>query len=309
MTKKELSLNRFLFCAFLATFSTRMASAQAHPDLSGIWSSMTATPLERPAQFKDQAFFTKDEAAAFERRAAERTVERPGDNAVRNYNEVFYEPGTRLSKTLRTSIVVEPADGRIPALTPAAAALKKQKAQALKHPSSVKDMGLQDRCLAFAMAIPPMIPYRYNSNYQFLQTGDVLMINAEMAHETRVIPLDGRAHAAPNLRFWPGDSVGHWEGNALVVDTTNYNDAGGFYGDAGGMYGWDRNLHVVERISVMDRETLRYRFSVEDPTAFTKPWTGEFTMSRTSGRIYEYSCHEGNYALPNLLKILEAPGN
>ena len=252
---------------------------------------MTATPLERPAQFKDKAFFTKDEAATFERRAADRTVERLGDNVGRNYNEIFYEPGTRLSKTLRTSIVVEPADGRIPALTPAAAALKNQKAEALKHPLSVTDMGLQDRCLAFEMASPPMIPYRYNSNYQFLQTGDVLMINSEMGHETRVIPLDGRAHASPNVRFWLGDSVGHWEGDALVVDTTNYNDAGGYYGDAGGMPGWDRNLHVVERISLMDRETLLYRFSVEDPTAFTKPWTGEFTMSRTSGRIYEYSCH------------------
>jgi hypothetical protein len=303
MTKKELSLNRFLFCAFLATFSTRMASAQAHPDLSGIWSSMTATPLERPAQFKDQAFFTKDEAAAFERRAAERTLERPGDNAVRNYNEVFYEPGTRLSKTLRTSIVVEPADGRIPALTPAAAAVKKQKAEAMKHPSSVKDMGLQDRCLAFGMAIPPMIPYRYNSNYQFLQTGDVLMINAEMAHETRVIPLDGRAHAAPNLRFWLGDSVGHWEGATLVVDTTNFNDAGGFYGDAGGMYGWDRNMHVVERFSLLDANTILYRFEVEDPSAYTQPWKGELTFRRVSQPPFEYACHEGNRDLGNILKL------
>jgi hypothetical protein len=130
-----------------------------------------------------------------------------------------------------------------------------------------------------------------------------------MAHETRVIPLDGRAHASPNLRFWAGDSVGHWEGNTLVVDTTNYNDAGGFYGEAGGMFGWDRNLHVVERMSLMDPETLLYQFSVDDPTAFTKPWTGEFTMSLTGGQIYEYACHEGNYSLPNLLKVLVAPGN
>src|SRR5215469_4671259 len=180
------SVNQSLVCSFLITFVVTAASAQTHPDFSGTWSSMTATPLERPAQFKDQAFFSKDEAAAFERRAVERTIERPGDKVGRNYNEVFYEPGTRLSKTMRTSIVVEPADGRIPALTPEAAALKKQKAAGLKQPSGVKDLGLQDRCLAFEMAIPPMIPYRYNSNYQFLQTEAALMINAEMNHETRV---------------------------------------------------------------------------------------------------------------------------
>ena len=190
----------------------------------------------------------------------------------------------------------------------AAAALKKQKLDALNHPASVTDMGLQDRCLAFEMAAPPMIPYRYNSDYQLVQTGDALMINVEMAHDTRVIPLDGRAHAAPNVRFWLGDSVGHWEGNTLVVDTTNYNDAGGFYGDAGGMFGWDRNLHVVERISLMDAGTLLYQFEVDDPTAFTKRWTGEYTMSRTSGGVFEYACHEGNYSLPDLLKILEAEG-
>jgi hypothetical protein len=304
-----LSVRRSPLCSLLIPFAAMAASAQTHPDFSGIWSSMTATPLERPAQFKDKAFFTKEEAAAFERRAMDRTVERPGDNVGRNYNEVFYEPGTRLSKTLRTSIVVEPPDGRIPALTPAAAALKKQKMEALKHPSGVKDVGLQDRCLAFEMATPPMIPYRYNSNYQFLQTRDTLMINAEMLHETRVISLDGRGHASPDLRFWLGDSVGHWEGSTLVIDTTNYNDSGGFYGEAGGMFGWDRNLHVVERISFMDPETLLYQFSVDDPTAFTRPWTGEFTMSRTAGQVYEYACHEGNYALPNLLKVLVAPGN
>jgi len=299
-------VNRFPPFALFAAIACAVApaSAQNHPDLTGTWSSMTATPLERPAQFKDKAFFSKEEAGAFERHAAERTVERPGDNVGRNYNEVFYEPGTRLSKTMRTSIVVDPADGRIPALTPAAAALKKQKMDALLHPSGVEDMGLQDRCLAFEMAAPPMIPYRYNSNYQIIQTGDALMVSAEMAHDTRVIPLDGRAHAPSAVRFWLGDSVGHWEGNVLVVDTTNFNDAGGFYGDAGGMFGWDRNLHVVERFSLMDPETLLYEFSVDDPTAFTKPWNGEYTMSRGAGQAYEYACHEGNYSLPDLLKIL-----
>jgi hypothetical protein len=146
-----------------------------------------------------------------------------------------------------------------------------------------------------------MIPYSYNSNYQIVQTGQALMIQVEMIHDTRIIALDGRPHVGSAVRLWLGDAVGHWEGNTLVVDTTNFNDGGGFYGDAGGMFGWDRNLHVVERFSLLDPNTLLYRFEVDDPTAFTKPWKGELTMSRVPGPVYEYACHEGNYALPNLL--------
>ena len=129
------------------------------------------------------------------------------------------------------------------------------------------------------------------------------MINVEMIHDTRIIPLNGRAHLPSNVRLWLGDSVGHWEGSTLVVDTANFNDGGGFYGDAGGMFGWDRNLHVVERFSLLDPNTILYRFEVDDPTAFTRPWKGELTMDRAPGPIYEYACHEGNYALPNLLNI------
>ena len=108
------------------------------------------------------------------------------------------------------------------------------------------------------------------------------------------------------MRLWLGDSVGRWDGSTLVVDTANFNDGGGFYGDAGGMYGWDRNLHVVERFSLLDPNTILYRFEVDDPTAYTRPWKGELTMARSSGRVYEYACHEGNYALPNLLNGFRA---
>jgi DUF2075 family protein len=127
------------------------------------------------------------------------------------------------------------------------------------------------------------------------------MLQVEMIHDTRIIHLDGRPHLPSSIRLWLGDSVGHWESTTLVVDTTNFNDAGGFYGDAGGMFGSDRNLHVVERFSLLDADTILYRFEVDDPTAFTRPWKGELTMVRTPGPIYEYACHEGNYALPNLL--------
>jgi hypothetical protein len=122
-----------------------------------------------------------------------------------------------------------------------------------------------------------------------------------MIHDTRIIPVDGRPHLPLSIRLWKGDSVGRWEGDTLVVDTTNFNDGGGFYGDAGGNFGWDRNLHLIERFSLLDKDTLLYRFEVDNPTAFTRPWKGELTMTRSTGPMYEFACHEGNYALPNML--------
>ena len=285
------------------------ARSDAHPDFAGIWNSATATPLERPARLKDKAFFTPQEAAEWERQADTQNQEPSAAEAARSvgtYNVAFREFGSHVVKTLRTSIVTDPPDGRIPPLTPAAAAEKRRRTEMLRHPAGAEDLGLQDQCLVFVTAVPPMIPYSYNSNYQIIQTRDRLVIHAEMIHDTRVIPLDGRAHLPSSVRLWLGDSVGHWESNTMVVDTTNFNDGDGFYGVAGGMFGWDRNLHVVERFSLMDANTILYRFEVDDPTAFTRPWKGEFTMTRGSGPIYEYACHEGNYALPDLLQGLHA---
>jgi hypothetical protein len=254
-----------------------------HPDFEGIWNSATATPLERPAQFKDKPFFTPDEAAAWERQAS-----------VQNYDVV-----PRVLKSLRTSIITDPTDGRIPALMPAAAAEKRRRQELLQHPRNAKDMDLQVQCLIFPTAAPPMIPYRYNSNYQIIETGGEVVVHAEMIHDTRVIHLDGRPHVSPNVRLWLGDSAGRWEGGTLVVETTNFNDAGAAIGS-------DRNLRVVERFSLLDPNTILYQFEVEDPTAFTRPWKGELTMARSSGRIYEDACHEGNYTLPNLLNGFRA---
>jgi len=279
-----------------------------HPDFAGIWNSATATPLERPAQFKDKQFFTAQEAAEWERETAAQNEETPmaASQSVGTYNTAFREFGSRVAKTLRTSIITDPADGRIPALTQAAAAQKRGRQELVHHPGKAKDLGLQDRCLIFTTAAPPMIPYSYNSNYQIVQTNNQVIIHVEMIHDTRIISLNGRPHLPSNVRLWLGDSIGHWEGSTLVVDTTNFNDAGGFYGDAGGFYGWDRNLHVTERFSLLDRDTILYRFEIDDPTAFTRPWRGELTMARTSGPIYEYACHEGNYAVPNLLNGFHA---
>jgi hypothetical protein len=280
------------------------SAADRRPDFEGIWNSATATPLERPAQLKDKEFFTPEEAADWERRAAARREDPKPEAAAKgfvSYNALFYETGTKLLKTLRTSIITDPPDGRIPALLPTAAAEKKRRLELLNHPRGAKDLGLQDQCIVFPTATAPMRPYIYNSNYQIIQTGNEVMINAEMIHDTRIIRLDRQSHISPSVRLWLGDSVGRWEGAALVVDTTNFNDGDGFFGDAGGMFGSDRNLHVVERFSLLDANTIQYRFEVDDPTAFSRPWKGELTMSRSAGPIFEYACHEGNYALPDLL--------
>jgi len=303
----------FLFVRPLAAQRSSPA-ASGHPDFGGIWNSATATPLERPARLKDKEFFTPDEAAAWERAMADQNQEPSPEAAAKEapakgvgtYNKVFFEFGPRVVKTLRTAIITDPPDGRIPALTPEAAARKLRREELLRNPGGAQDLGLQDRCLVFPTTVPPMIPYRYNSNYQIVQTQDELVVHAEMIHDTRIIPLDGRPHLPSNVMFWLGDSVGHWEGSTLVVDTTNFNDAGGFYGDAGGMFGSDRNLHVVEQFSLLDADTILYRFEVDDPSAFTRPWKGELTMVRAPGPIYEYACHEGNYALPNILRGFRA---
>src|SRR5262249_20245188 len=156
-------------------------------------------------------------------------------------------------------------------LTPAADAVKRQRAELLRDPRGAQDLGLQDQCLIFPTAVPPMIPYSYNSNYQIIQTPSEVMIHVEMIHDTRIIAMHGGAHASSNMRVWLGDSIGRWEGNSLVIDPTNFNDARGFFGDAGGMFGNDRNLHVVERLRQVDANTLLYQFEVDNPTAFTSP--------------------------------------
>jgi hypothetical protein len=267
-------------------------SASVLPNFEGAWSSATAIPLERPARLKNQPFYTAEQAAQLQKKT------RGADDDPLSR----LETGSPMLPSLRTSIITAPANGLLPSLTPSAAAAKRARVERLHNPAAAIDMGLQDRCLLFPTAVPPMIPYRYNSNYQIVQTGDAVVVQSEMIHDARIIRLD-RSHLPSNIRQWRGDSVGHWEGATLVVDTTNFNDAGGFYGDAGGMYGWDRNMHVVERFSLLDANTILYRFEVEDPTAYTQPWKGELTMTRVLKPPFEYACHEGNHDLPNILKI------
>jgi len=282
------------FYRILAFSAAMSALAQTpHPDFTGAWSSATAIPLERPAKLKDQPFYTPEQAAELQKKG------RGADDDPLSR----LETGSLMLPSRRTSIITEPPNGLLPSLTPAAAAAKKERVERLHNPSVAKDMGTQDRCLVFPTSVAPMIPYRYNSNYQIVQTGDAVVVQAEMIHDARIIRLDRTSHLPPNVRQWLGDSVAHWEGATLVVDSTNFNDAGGFYGDAGGMYGWDRNMHVVERFNLLDANTILYRFEVEDPTAYTKPWKGELTFNRVSHPPFEYACAEGNQDLRNILKL------
>ena len=283
----------------------------ARPDLEGIWNSATVTPLERPRELANKAFFTPSEAAEFERQVAKRNEEPPPQVAVKGrgtgtYNTFYREFGTRTVKTLRTSIVIDPPDGRIPPLTPAAEEFRRQRLERLKRFENPEDLGLQDRCLGFATAGPPMLPYSYNSNYQVIQTSDAIVVHAEMIHDTRIIHLDGRRHPPSHIRQWLGDSIGRWEGNTLVVETTNFPDASGYYGDAGGNFAWDGNLRLVERFSLFDAETLLYQFEINNPSAYTRPWKGELTLTRSEGPIFEFACHEANYSLTNMLRGFRA---
>jgi hypothetical protein len=297
-----------LLLSITAVMEAQPRSAK-RPNLEGIWNSATATPLERPASLKDKPFFTPKEAAEFEAEIARRNEEPPPGSkrtGTGTYNTFYREFGTNVVKTLRTSIITDPPDGRIPPLTPAAAEVKRRRLEALKKFENPEDLGLQDQCITFLTAGPPMLPYTYNSNYQIVQTAKAIVIHAEMIHEARIVHMDRQSHLPPAMRSYAGDSIGRWEGDTLVIDTTNFNDGGGFYGDAGGNFGWDRNLHVIERLRLLDRDTLLYQFEIDNPTAFTRPWKGELTMSRGTGEIYEFACHEGNYALSNMLRGFRA---
>ena len=275
-------------------------TADGRPDLEGNWSNATLTPFERPQEFAGKEFFTEQEAAEFTRTTLEQANrDRRGATAEADvggaYNEAWFERGTKVESNLRTSIVVEPADGRVPPLTPeASSAAAARAAIEGRPPEGPEDFTLPVRCLQWGTSGPPMVPGAYNNNYQIVQTRDYIVIDVEMIHDARIIPLDGRAHISPAIRRWMGDSVGRWEGDTLVVDTTNFTDQTHFRGS-------DRNLHVVERFTRTGPNAILYRFTIDDPTAFTKSWSGEIMMSPAPGPLYEYACHEGNYALTGIL--------
>ena len=274
------------------------------PDLQGVWTNATITPFERPAELADKAFFTAEEAAAYEARiVGARTDAPPRAGDVGNYNQVWFDQGTRVVETLRTSLVVEPPDGRVPVRPEAEA----KRAYDLAHVAdSYEHMSLWDRCITRGMPAG-MFPAGYNNAYQIMQVPGYVVITYEMIHESRIIPLDGRPHVDSSIRLWSGDSRGRWEGDTLVIDTTNFNGKGQISTSAAGgrMRGIPQSdaAHIVERLTRMDADTILYEVSVEDPNVYTRPWKLEIPLHRDSGYvIYEYACHEGNHALPNILR-------
>jgi hypothetical protein len=289
--------------------------ADGHPDLQGVWTNATITPMERPKDLAGKEFFTEQEAADWEKTAGQRKnkdIRERGTQAdVANaYNDFWWDSGTKVVKTRRTSIVVDPPDGRIPPLTPQRvsqfqeiALAKKVRCQkpgcevengGIPGPADgPEDRPLMERCLYFGN-VAPMVPTAYNNDYQIVQSPGMVAIDVEMVHQVRLIPIDGSPHLPADDRQWLGDSRGHWEGDTLVIDTTNFRGETAYHGA-------DQNLHLIERLTRTDPDTLMYRFTIEDPTAFTKPWTGEIPMVKASGELYEYACHEGNLGMTGIL--------
>ena len=275
-------------------------TAWGDPDVQGIWTNTTTTPFERPDDLKGKALLTEAERATRDVETAKKvSFDNPDTaGATGAYNEFWMERG-RL--TNQTSLVVDPADGKIPPMTDAG----KTRAEALAasrkaHPAdSWEDRSAYDRCIT--RGIPGvMVPGFYNHNYQIFQTKEYVAILVEMIHDVRIIPLDGRPFLNDGLRLWMGDSRGRWEGDTLVVETKNLTDRV-FEARPGVAFSSGRNMHLIERFKRVDAETLDYTFTVNDPTVYTRPWTVSTPMAKIAGPIFEYACHEGNYAMPNLL--------
>jgi hypothetical protein len=271
------------------------------PDFQGVWTNATVTPLERPAELSNQQFFTKEQAAQYAKGIVASTNSDRRDGGAeadvgRAYNNFWRESGTKVVPTLRTSLIVDPADGRIPALTPEAQRKAAERAEARRlHPADgPEDRSLQERCILWPAAGPPMMPVGYNSNYQIVQDRGYVAVISEMIHDGRIIPTDGSPHLPSNVRQWLGDPRGHWEGETLVVDSTNFTDKTNFRGSG-------ESLHLVERFTRTGPESMMYEFTVDDPATFVKPWTVQVPMTRSAGPILEYACNEGNYAMQGIL--------
>ena len=312
--------NRLLVIAWLTVVLTPLTAAaqgkgstpprtpDGKPNLAGIYSFSTITPLQRPSTLAGKAALSDEEAAEFE--AAENTrLNRDlfdpvkgqpsagyaprAEGGVLSYNEFWYERGSRLTKDRRTSLIVDPPSGTIP-LTDAARRRIAERTQLSNSGAgdSYEDRPLADRCLIGFNSGPPMTPGAYNNNVQIMQVpGQVVIIN-EMVHNARIIPTDGRPHT--KLRQWSGDSRGRWEGDTLVVETINFRRETSLQGSTA-------DTTLVERFTRIDPDTIKYEFTVSDPHSYTQPWSAMLPLSKIPGPIFEYGCHEGNYALPNIL--------
>lgn len=277
------------------------------PDLQGVWDFRSLTPMERPTDLAANDTFTEEQAAEFsEQEIGRRSRDSDTSGRVVPYNDFWFDEGTSVT-TNRTSLVIDPPDGRVPQMT--AAAMKRTEAQMMARrgvggheptPGGfVEDLGpggLQVRCILGFNSGPPMAPSAYNNNVQVLQTEDTVVLFAEMNHNARIVPLDGRDHLDPDIRQWTGDSRGYWEGDTLVVETRNFLRETNFMRAA-----TSRNLLLTERLTRVDQGTLQYDVTIDDPTVWSRPWTFSVPMQRNDHPVYEYACHEGNYGLYNIL--------
>jgi hypothetical protein len=285
------------------------------PDLQGFWTNSTYTPLERPKNVTKE-FYTPEEAARAEREAAAREAEQtvPGTIADVHYDLSQFgldrSQGT-FARNLRTGLIVDPPDGRLPPVTAEgqkraaeAAAARKRMGETL---DAAQNLNLGERCIMMANA-GPMLPAGYMSTYQIVQGSGYVMILAERLHDFRIIPLDGRPHLPSNVRQWKGDSRGRWEGNTLVVETRNFNSKRPGVGDnfaAGQAFrGASEDMRVTEWFTRVDADTIHYRFTVDDPRTWARPWTAEMFIAKDGiqGPLFEHACHEGNYSITNMLK-------
>jgi len=281
-------------------------TADGQPDIQGIWSNASIIPLERPKELEGKQFFSPQEFAAYEERVFARTTrdKPPAPGSVGTYNDFWWDRDAKRAVNLHTSLIVDPPDGKVPPFIPEAQKrVEAERAYSRAHPSDgPEDRSLAERCIIFPMGGPPMLPSFYNNsqygalttNYQIVQAPGYVTILMEIIHDARIIPLDGSPHFPSTVRQWLGDSRGHWHGNTLVVDTTNFTSKSKFRGA-------DENLHLIERFTRTDPDTLLYKFTVDDPTVFTKPWSAEIPMTRSKDPLYEHACHEGNYGLFGIL--------
>ncbi len=296
----------------VAAQTAEARTAWGEPDLRGIWDFRTITPLERSEELGNQAFLTEEEAANLEQevvdrnqrllvRAAERTtvaeqVDRREDGSPGFYNNFWLDRGTRAVGTRRTSLIIDPPNGRIPALTTnGQQRADVRQAYRREHPAdSWLDRSTSDRCILGFNAGPPLNPGGYNQNLQIFQTPDHVALLTEMVHTVRVVPLDGRPSLGDDIRQWSGDARGHWEGETLVVETRNFNDERRWRNTSASM-------RLVERFTRVDADTLEYEYTVTDPETWATPWTASIPLRRTDVPMYEYACHEGNHSMTGIL--------
>jgi hypothetical protein len=275
-------------------------ASDGHPDLQGVWDNSTLTPLERPADLADKEFFPDKSAAEYE--SLEQYVVRlqsrfgEAEGVLTGEANGIWRTRRALGPDRRTSIIIDPPNGKLPPLTAFAAARAAELARMrTEHPAdNPEELSINERCISWG-ADPPLVPVADNNNLQIVQTRDYVVLHHEMIHDARVIPLDGRPHLPAGIAQLTGDSRGRWEGDTLVVDTTNFTDKTRFAGSGTG-------LHVVERFTRTDAGTLRYDFTVDDPTSFARAFAGRVWMTRTTDRIFEYACHEGNYSMEGILR-------